>query len=56
MMCVDETDPDSWVRIGSAMLRYYMHLDPDRLSDEQWAARLNDLHYLRKEEAKANNT
>jgi hypothetical protein len=32
-----------------------MHIpDPDALSDEEWAARLTELEWIRKEEAKAN--
>jgi hypothetical protein len=41
------------VRITNAQLRYYMHIsDPDSLTDEDWAMRLKDLEFIRKEEAK----
>jgi len=28
---------------------YFFHLDPDKLSDEDWAARYNELVWIRKE-------
>jgi hypothetical protein len=31
----------------------YFHLDPESLSDEEWAARVRDLEYIRIQEAKA---
>jgi len=31
-----------------------MHLDPDSLSDLEWAMRVNELKWIRDEEAKAN--
>ncbi|MDR1120038.1 MAG: hypothetical protein LBM08_03895 [Dysgonamonadaceae bacterium] len=41
------------VRISNAQLRYYMHIpDPDSLEDEQWAMRIRELEYIRREEAK----
>lgn len=44
-----------FVRMVNAQLRYYMHIaDPDGLSDEEWAMRLKELEWIRKEEAKAN--
>lgn len=43
------------IRQINAQLRYYLHeSDPDGLSDEEWAARLKELEWLRQEEAKAN--
>jgi hypothetical protein len=43
------------LRISNAQLRYYMHIsDPDSLTDEEWAARLQELKFIRKEEAEAN--
>ena len=38
------------------MLRYYFHIDPDSLDDETWAMRVNELKWVREEEAKANKT
>nr|DAV88537.1 MAG TPA: hypothetical protein [Caudoviricetes sp.] len=35
-------------------MRYYLHLDPDKLSDEQWAETIAQLADIRKQEAKAN--
>jgi len=43
------------VRISNAQLRYDMHIaDPDSLTDEEWAARLQELKYIRTEEKQAN--
>ena len=50
-----EVTPSDSLRIANAMLRYYLHIaDPDALSDQEWAARLRELEYIRAEEAKAN--
>lgn len=35
----------------NAMLRYYFHLDPDTLTDEQWQARWEELQWIREIEA-----
>ncbi len=40
-----------WLRIASAMIRYYFHLDPDSLSDEEFAMRWNELLFIRKKES-----
>ncbi len=43
------------MRIANAQLRYYMHiLDPDSLTDEEWAMRLAELRWIREKEAEAN--
>lgn len=34
-----------------AQLRYYMHIDPDGLTDEEWAAQIAALNWIRKKEA-----
>ena len=40
------------VQAGNAKLRYYMHIpDPDSLSDEDWAQRLAELHWIWEKEA-----
>nr|DAI68463.1 MAG TPA: Protein of unknown function (DUF2540) [Caudoviricetes sp.] len=36
------------------MLRYYLHIDPDTLTDEEWAQTIAQLADIRKNEAKAN--
>ncbi|WP_418450187.1 hypothetical protein [Alistipes sp.] len=36
-----------------AQLRYYMHVDPDSLTDEEWAMRVNELKWIRGKEAEA---
>lgn len=42
------------VQAGNAKLRYYMHIpDPDSLSDEEWAQRLGELHWIWEREAEA---
>jgi len=40
------------MRIINAQLRYFLHIDPDALDDVTWAARVRELEYIRKEEAK----
>ncbi|MDR0582259.1 MAG: hypothetical protein LBG31_04765 [Prevotellaceae bacterium] len=41
------------MRIANAQLRYYLHIaDPDSLSDEDWAARIKELEWIREQEAK----
>lgn len=42
---------EEWRKLD-AQLRYYMHVDPDVLTDEEWAMRVNELRWLREEEAK----
>ncbi|MBS1745754.1 MAG: hypothetical protein JST21_06265 [Bacteroidetes bacterium] len=40
------------IRISNAQLRYYMHIqDPDTLSDEEWAMRLQELKWIRDKES-----
>ena len=39
------------MRIADACLRYYMHIEPDDLNDEEWAARYQELLWIRKTEA-----
>ena len=34
------------------MLRYYFHLDPDQLTDDEWAARWEELQWVREQEKK----
>jgi hypothetical protein len=43
------------VRKINAQIRYYMHLDPDSLSDDEWAMVIRDLEWIREMEKKANN-
>lgn len=35
-------------------MRYYLHLDPDTLTDEEWAETFAQLIDIREREAKAN--
>lgn len=35
------------------MLRYYFHLDPEKLSDEEWTARWQELRWIREEERRS---
>jgi len=44
-----------WIRKINAQLRYYFHIpDPDSLTDDEWAARIKELEWIRQEEAKSN--
>jgi hypothetical protein len=36
------------------MLRYYLHIDPTTLTDEQWAEAFSQLADIRQREAEAN--
>ena len=40
------------MRIMNAQLRYYFHIDPEALTDEEWADRYCELKYIREEEMK----
>lgn len=33
-------------------LRYYLHINPDELTDEEWALQAKSLEWVRKQEAK----
>jgi len=46
--------PSEWIRQINAQLRYYLHLDPDKLTDVEWANAWKELEWVRSEEAKAN--
>lgn len=46
---------DGDVLFLNTMLRYYMHMDPDTLSDEEWAHTIRYLIDIRRMEAKAAN-
>jgi len=35
------------------MLEYYLHIDPDKLSDEDWAIKIKQLKDIREEESKS---
>ena len=48
-----DSDKDA-ILFRNTLLRYYMHIDPDTLSDEEWAWTIRYLIDIRKEEAKAN--
>lgn len=45
---------DADVLFLNTMLRYYMHLDPDTLSDGEWAWTIRYLIDIRKAEGKHN--
>lgn len=38
------------MRIVNAQLRYYMHVNPDELSDPEWANMYKELEYIRLKE------
>jgi len=35
----------------NTMIRYYLHMDPDNLSDQQWATTIAQLADIRKRES-----
>ena len=37
----------------NTLIRYYLHQDPDGLSDQQWAETIAQLKHIRESEAKA---
>jgi hypothetical protein len=37
-----------------AIIRYYLHTDPDTLDDQQWAKAFQAVVYCRREEARHN--
>jgi hypothetical protein len=41
----------NWIVQLDAQLRYYMHIDPDGLTDEEWALQVEALRLIRKKEA-----
>ncbi|WP_259840501.1 hypothetical protein [Chryseobacterium herbae] len=45
------------IRIYNALLTYYMHIpEPGVLSDEDWAEKLQDLHFIRQKEKEASES
>ena len=34
------------------LIRYYLHMDPDSLSDQQWAQTIAQLKHIRQSESK----
>lgn len=34
------------MRRADARIRYYLHIDPDTLSDEEWAMRVKEVDWL----------
>lgn len=38
----------------NAQMEYYLKIDPDKLTDEQWAMKYQNLVWVRIEEAKRN--
>lgn len=43
-----------WWRIANAMIRHHSHIDPDSLTDEEWAMHFNDLLFIRAKESENN--
>ena len=50
---LDPAEGRDWVRKLDTQLRYYLHIDPDSLTDWEWAMRVNELMWIRKQEAEA---
>lgn len=45
------------IRIYNALLTYYMHIpEPGLLSDDDWAEKLQDLHFIRQKEKQASES
>lgn len=42
----------NWIGYVNTMLEYYLHIDPARLSDEEWAEKFKQLGNIREQEAK----
>ena len=40
----------SFIRLVNSQLRYYMHVDPATLTDNEWAMMWNDLKWIREQE------
>lgn len=40
------------IRKYNALIRYYAHVDPDSLTDEQWAVLAKDIEWARDQERK----
>lgn len=36
----------------NTLIRYYLHMDPDNLSDQQWAQTIAQLKHIRQSESK----
>ena len=47
-----KANPISYI---DTLIRYYLHIDPTELSDEQWATSFKQLENIRKDEQKALN-
>lgn len=45
--------PDDWIRHFDAAIEYYLGIDPDKLTDEQWAEKAQNLYWIRQQEAKS---
>lgn len=52
----DSPDVSIGLSIGylNTLMRYYLHLDPDSLSDVEWAWEIRFLREIREEEARRN--
>lgn len=48
---VSELDTEDELRKRNALLRYHFHLNPDLLSDDEWAQRWGELEWVLKQEA-----
>lgn len=50
----DNGKPSINIRLLDAYLSYYMHIrKPQKLSDQDWAIEVQNLHFIRTEERKA---
>ena len=44
----------NWIGYINTMLEYYLHINPDKLTDEQWGEKFAQLNDIREKEAEAN--
>ncbi len=47
-------EQDNQVGYINTLLEYYLHINPNELSDEEWAEKLAQLNNIRDRESKAN--
>lgn len=45
--------PSEWIRQYDAAIEYYLGVNPDKLTDEEWAIKVQNLNWIRQQEANA---
>jgi len=51
----DGTVEKNWIGFVDTMIQYYLHINPDELTDEQWAEKFAQLMEIRKKEFQPGN-